>query len=645
MTTLRGLMNLSEVVLVSWTDELYKIYVFNSDREFGENEPVMLPVAHSTANAQIELTLDLDGNFKGARTVEKKDAVTVIPATEDSAARTSGIAAMPFADKLVYIAGDYGEYAAGKKSDNSAYFINYMNQLRSWLASEYTHPFVRALYTYLDKKCIMYDLIKTGVLKTDDATGKLAAGEKIAGIAQEDSFVRIIINTDKGSVETWKDKAFQKAFIAFNSSLMGEKQLCYASGEYVPSTYKHPSKIRNSGDKAKIISTNDESGFTYRGRFANKEEAVSVGYEYSQKIHNALRWLREKQGKNIDSLTVIVWASAMQEIPDFTRSFINEDEIEAQPVEEDEDSIFDELPDESDAEIPSTMPLYMDMLKKRIFGVRERLSPNTKVMIMGLDAATTGRINISMYSELESSQYLRNIEKWHSETAWLRFYGKSKMKMINSFSVYDIVRYAFGTEQGAFVDCDKKLMRDNILRLLNCITNGAKLPSDIVNALYQKASNPLAYENNYNHRSVLEAACGMIRKQIIDRKGDVSMAYDPNITDRSYLYGCLLAIADKAESEAYDEQERNARITNARRYWNAFSQRPYMTWGIIEERLRPYLNKLGKSQVKYTKWINEITSKMDDTVFSDNSRLEPLYLLGYHHFTEYMYNGTANKEE
>lgn len=633
MTTLRGLMNLSEVVSVSWTDELYQIYEYNSRREFDENEPVMLPVAHSTANAQIELTLDLDGNFKGARTVEKKDAVTVIPVTEDSGARGNGINPMPFADKLVYIAGDYGEYAAGKKSDNSAYFINYMNQLRSWLASEYTHPFVRALYTYLDKKCLMYDLIKTGVLKTDDATGKLAAGEKIAGIAQEDSFVRIIINTDKGSVETWKDKAFQKAFIAFNSSLMGEKQLCYASGEYVPSTYKHPSKIRNSGDKAKIISTNDESGFTYRGRFANKEEAVSVGYEYSQKIHNALRWLREKQGKTIDSMTVIAWASAMQEVPDASSSCFD-------------DSFFDDLEDSAESAVPSTAPMYMEMLKKRIFGVRERLSPNTKVMIMGLDAATTGRINISMYSELESSQYLANIEKWYSETAWLRFSGKLKKKMINSFSVYDIVRYAFGTEQGAFVDCDKKLMRDNILRLLNCITNGAKLPSDIVNALYQKASNPLAYENGYNnHRSVLEAACGMIRKQIIDRKGDVSMAYDPNITDRSYLYGCLLAIADKAESEAYDEQERNARITNARRYWNVFSQRPYMTWGIIEERLRPYLNKLGKSQVKYTKWINEITSKMEDTVFSDNSRLEPLYLLGYHHFTEYMYNGTANKEE
>lgn len=617
---------------MSWTDELYKIYEYNSGREFDPDEPIMLPVAHSTANAQIEITIDLDGEFKGAAAVDKADAVTFIQATEASAVRTSGICPMPFADKLIYIAGDYSKYIGGKKSDNSGYFTAYTNQLRQWLSSEYSHPFVKAWYKYIEKNTLMTDLIKAGVLKLDEETGKLKEKEKIAGISQEDSFVRIIINTDDMRVRTWNDKSLQDSFISFNSSLMGEKQLCYASGEAAPPTYKHPSKIRNSGDKAKIISTNDESGFTYRGRFADKEQAVSVGYDHSQKIHNALRWLREKQGKNIDSLTVIVWASAMQDMPDSSGSFIGDDDV-----------VFDE---DSEQKVPSTMPLYMDMLKKRIFGVSENLKPNTKVMIMGLDAATTGRINISMYSELESSQYLENIEKWHAETAWLRFDNrrdKEHNKYINSFSVYEIINNAFGTEHGAFIDCDKKLMRDNILRLLNCVTNGARLPSDIVNALYQKASNPLAYDKSYNHRSVLETACGMIRKQIIDKGGNVSMVYDPNTSDRSYLYGCLLAIADKAESESYDTEERNVRVTNARRYWNAFSQRPYQTWKLIEERLVPYMNKLGKAQIKYSKWINEITSKLDTASFSDNSRLEPLYLLGYHQFTEYMFKG--NKEE
>ena len=395
---------------MSWTDELYKIYEYNSDREFDANEPVMLPVAHSTANAQIEISIDLEGDFKGAKAVEKSDAVTVIPATEDSATRSSGICAMPFADKLVYLAGDYSTYAEGKKADNSGYFTYYMNQLGEWMAGEYSHPFVKALYAYLDKRCLISDLVRADVIKIDEVSGKFKDKEKISGIAQEDSFVRIKVD----NVETWKDKSLQERFISFNSSIIGEKHLCYASGEYVPPTYKHPSKIRNSGDKAKIMSTNDESGFTYRGRFADKEQAVSVGYEYSQKIHNALRWLREKQGENIDSMTVIVWASAMQDIPDSSESFFD-------------DSLFDS-PDEKTADIPSTMPLYLDMLNKRIFGVRDRLEPNTKVMIMGLDAATTGRINISMYSELESSQYLANIEKWHSETAWLRFYGKSKRR-------------------------------------------------------------------------------------------------------------------------------------------------------------------------------------------------------------------------
>lgn len=630
MTTLSALTNFWEVISVSWTEELYKIYEYNSSRELDPNEPVMLPVAHSTANAQIEIIIDINGNFKGAGTVAKADAVTIIPATEDSATRSSGICAMPFADKLIYIAGDYSQYADGKKSDNTKHFTAYMEQLGNWLTSEFSHPFVDALYKYLDKRCLIYDLIKAGILKTDEVSGKLKKNEKISGIPQEDSFVRVIINAENESIQTWKSKSLQESFISFNNSLMGKKQLCYASGECAVPTYKHPSKIRNSGDKAKLMSSNDESGFTYRGRFANKEQAVSVGYDYLQKIHNALRWLREKQGINFDSMTVIVWASAMQDIPPCSDSLIDDDDL----IFEDENNI------------PSTMSMYTDMLNKRIFGYGEKLTPNTKVMIMGLDAATTGRISISMYSELESSEYLANIEKWHSETAWLRYSSKHKKKIVNSFGLYEIVRYAFGTEQGKFVECDEKVLRDNILRLINCVVNGNRLPADIVNALYQKASYPLAYDiKNNNHRRVLETACGMIRKQIIDRKGDVLMAYDPNETDRSYLYGCLLAIADKAESESYDENERNVRITNAKRYGNAFSQRPYQTWGIIEERLRPYFNKLGRYQVKYGKWINEIVSKMDTSTFSDNSRLEPMYLLGYHNFTEYMYSASAGKEE
>lgn len=180
--------------------------------------------------------------------------------------------------------------------------------------------------------------------------------------------MRVVVNTSDGIIRTWEDKTLCDSFISFNSSFMGENQLCYASGKIAPVTYKHPSKIRNSGDKGKLISANDSSGFTYRGRFADKEETSAVSYEYSQKVHNALRWLIEKQGDPLDSMTVVVWASALQEVPALKNRLI-----------EDDDPIFDE-DEESE---PTTAPGFMAMLKKRIFGYREKLEPNTKVMIMG----------------------------------------------------------------------------------------------------------------------------------------------------------------------------------------------------------------------------------------------------------------------
>ena len=122
------------------------------------------------------------------------------------------------------------------------------------------------------------------------------------------------------------------------------------------------------------------------------------------------------------------------------------------------------------------------------------------------------------------------------------------------------------------------------------------------------------------------------------------MGYDPGETDRSYLYGCLLAIADKAENDTYDEADRGKRVTNARRYWANFSQRPYQTWQNIEERLRPYLER-HPYRIQIEKWIEEIIDRFSPATFRDNRRLDPIYLLGYHHFTMYMFSATKNRKE
>ncbi|MGN1133950.1 MAG: type I-C CRISPR-associated protein Cas8c/Csd1 [Oscillospiraceae bacterium] len=613
---------------MSWTDELYKIYENNCGRD--DIQPPMLPISHSTANAQIELTVNENGDFVAASKIDKSDAVTIIPVTDDSAARSSGICPHPFADKFVYIAGDYQKYATGKNADNSKYFDAYIQQLKGWAESEYSHKAVKAVYKYLEKAELISDLVKCGVLVTDEETENLKDKEKIAGIAQEECFVRFKVNYDDINhiTATWKDKTLYDSFIAYNSSILDNIQLCYATGKELPSTYKHPSKIRNAGDKAKLISANDESGFSYRGRFNNKEQAISVSYDFSQKMHNGLKWLIQRQGVSIEnSLMLVVWESALQELPKITEDF---------------DSGFEGFFEDDEKEnVPDTYPMYRDRLKKSIFGIKQRLEPDSKAMVMGLDSATTGRLSIVVYSELQGSEFLDNIQKWHDDTAWNRFNGKLKKTVVNSFSLRELINCAFGTEQGSFIKAKDKVVADYMCRLIPCVTEQRKIPKDLLSALVNKASNPLAYDNSFNWQKVLEAACAIIRKTEIEKGVECGMVFDKNCKNRSYLFGGLLAIADKAENDAYDDADRGKRITNAKRYWNRFSSRPYQTWQVIEERLRPYLDKLGGSY--YQKMLNELMSEFSIEDFSSDQKLEPCYLLGYHCMMRDLY--TSNKSD
>lgn len=614
---------------MSWTEELYTVYEKQCGKDNGGN--MLLPVSHSTANAQLEVTIDEGGSFIAAVKVEKADAVTIIPVTEASGAKSSGNAPHPFADKFKYIAGDYNEYIDGKKNDR--YFNAYIQQLTKWANSEYTHPAIKAVLAYLGKSTLIKDLISARVLETDES-GKLRSDVKLAGFSQCDCFVRFrIIYSDKEhESRTWCDNTLYDAFISFNSTLAGTKQLCYALGKELPVTYKHPNRIRNAGDKAKLISTNDKSGFTYRGRFADKEQAASVSYEFSQKMHNALKWLIQKQSTNIGSMTVTIWESALAPCPNISADFMSMFGTEIS--DEDLKSSTDEL-----------VTAYREQLRKSIFGCKMRLEPDSKTMLLLLDAATTGRLSISGYTEILSSDFLSSIEKWHNDTAWIHFNSEKKFKNVNSFSLWDITECAYGTEQSGKIECKPELKKDIFCRLLPCVTEGRKLPCDIVNSLVQKACNPLCYEKNYNWRRVLETACGMIRKKTCEIKEDCSMALDNDCNERDYLYGRLLAVAEAAENSTYKNDEDGARTTNARRYFSAFSIHPASTWLVIKNRLEPYLNRMSEpSRIFYSKLINEITDKFTREAFADNSKLKPEFLHAYSCQLQEIYS-RKNKEE
>ena len=124
------------------------------------------------------------------------------------------------------------------------------------------------------------------------------------------------------------------------------------------------------------------------------------------------------------------------------------------------------------------------------------------------------------------------------------------------------------------------------------------------------------------------------------------MALNEQIKDRSYLFGRLLAIADKVESIALS-MKNEKRPTSARRLMNAFSKKPYSTWGILELKLSPYFERINpKSRAYYRKELNVVMDVMEMENYQSNKPLEPSFLLGYHNqLQKFSRDSRAAKEE
>ena len=73
-----------------------------------------------------------------------------------------------------------------------------------------------------------------------------------------------------------------------------------------------------------------------------------------------------------------------------------------------------------------------------------------------------------------------------------------------------------------------------------------------------------------------------------------------------------------------------------------FAKRPFITWGIIEEKLRVYMIKLGGKSIRYEKMLNDIMCRFKAGDFESAAPLDASYLLGYHHFNAEIYK---EKEE
>lgn len=653
---------------MNWIEELCDLYEKNSEiagvvmyksyhtKNGEEKMPlILLPIFHTTVTAQITVTIDENGVFLGADRIDNEDKLTIIPVTDKSLARTANPEPHPLCDNLKYLAGDYMQYCKGKKDkDFSKYYSAYIESLQDWHLSQFTHEKVSAVYFYLKKGTLIHDLIEQNVLHPDD-DGKVTDKEKIQNVSQTDAFVRFRImkdlreeenlladTTGKFRSECWLDQTLQQSYIEYCRSRQETKDLCYLSGEVTAISYLHPKKIRHEGDGAKLISANDEQNYTFRGRFKDKNEAFAIGYEVSQKAHNALKWIIRKQGYKWDELYIVIWESDLKPLPD---------------IYADTDSVCDSSEDAwgDEEEIQDSVPyLGTDMrgsqrFQKAMRGYGRNLNPGSRTVLMSLDAATTGRLAMTEFKSMDTSRFIKNIEYWHKSCEWLHIKLKDRKyhTYMGMAGVKDIAEILYGVERNGVLTLDGKtrLYAKVVQRILPCISERKAVPEDMVNLALRRASSPVSYESRYNWERVVSIACSFIKKQRKEQyKEEWNLAVDQECDNRNYLYGRLLAIADRVEYRTYDKED--GRTTNAKRYMTAFSQRPFSTWKNLEEKIQPYFQRLKPGErIKYMNMLDDVEGKFTVENFKCDEPLNGLYLLGFHSQSCDLRNWKGDKEE
>lgn len=591
----------------------------------GTKKIPLLPISHTTRIIQIEITIDIDGNFKHAELVSSNDASTIIPCSEDSDGRTGKKPKPhPLCDGLQYIAADYQKYGGTKA------FLHelYINQLKAWCDSVYTHPKAQAVLKYISKGQVIRDLVDADVLFLNENNFLLDKwnrniNKKAPNIRQDAAMVRFIVWEDGNKqASVWDDKSLHDSWIRYYASIKGQNDVCYIYGENKPIAKQHAKFLRTSSDGAKLISSNDDKGFTYRGRFSTANEACSISYEISQKAHYALKWLIDRQGKvfiekSEPRLTIVAWATSGVSVPN--------------PIDDTLDVLgLSDLSSNEDEQIYTAQDVALKLSQKAA-GYNSSLGLMTDVVVLALNSATTGRMAISFYRELKGSDFIKCIEYWHNTCCWEQQYYDSSTKKIfvGAPSPTIIAMAIYGRRINNKLTVDDKLLKSTVERLLPCIVDRNKIPRDLIEVSVNRASNRYG-TNPEDWETTLGVACALYRKFSNDYTGeDISMTLDTNRITRDYLYGRLLAIADILEQKALNKSELN-RPTNAARYMQKFADRPFSTWRYIELSLEPYKSRLAGQAKFYQAQFDEVMNRFDASDFLNDKKLSGEFLLGYH---------------
>lgn len=622
---------------MSWIQKLCDVYDNVIETSAADGDCALLPVGFLRKPIKYNIILSPQGEFVTAQVIPDAEQICPIPSTPAAESRVGENGTpFPLADQLKYLLCEDGV--------ENPRFENYLQQLADWCAEPDAPACLHVLHGYLAQRTLYADLLGTPGLKLKyhkDENAHDAKGADAKAIAC------FSIQSASEENRLWMRADVRESWTRRLAASGGQRALCYATGTWLPVMQSHPKLSGN----AKLISAKDVGfPFQYRGRFTEERSAATVSVYASAKAHNALRWLLSHQGFSRYGMSVICWNTAA-------------------PVLDTNALFSDEADPGREKPLPDTFEGYARALRDAVLSnytrlhnyadpdalTEEALQRMEQVVILGMEAATDGRMSIIYYQEIPGNVYQARLDAWDRACRWEMPGARREVRPPEWREICEAVmgRDAVQTARKDF-KCDKaatKLMRENQLLLIGCTAGGRTLPRSFPEQAFHRAVQPLRFTDGsgrwkpFAWMQCVATACALTRKHRIDRGlSEISHVLDPACCARDYLYGRLFAVAHALECAARDDRSAQ---TCAVRCMARFVQRPGETWQQLYLQLLPYLKRLGKSGHKardYQRLLGQIEQQFDKEDRLSARPLSDLFLAGFSSQLRELYLPAAERQ-
>lgn len=600
-------------------------------------DTVLLPLYHSNIKAAknniLKVTLDENGDLLSADFAADGE-VHFLPITEDSVARSNGIAPHPLEDKMQYCIAEIAD------ADKFKAYMEEFNSFYEYVNNEEVKTFLTAIKHFLsngqnyDK--ILSKLPLRYIKKAEKGEKGKGAGEiqytneKGAAVQYDfkNTFLSFTVKCQDNKylkVNTFHE--LHNEFIRYTdetSIANGNQGICNISGNREAITYKHRGLMGN----AKVVSVSNNKE-TYFGRFNEGSDIIKIGRKSSEKIHLMLKFLLENRNSNIHlagSLFLINW---------FSGDIQNSIGFDISKTE------FDDYMDD---EMQTPVSEKNREIGRLFIKGSEKLNPSDKYYVMLVDKSSNGRISLKYYNEMQNSQLKENLEAWQDKYIW----EKKNFKKILYYpwvpTLKKILLAAYGIEkEGKLITRDKGkkegFSKAQFQKLVIALIEGESIPSNIKKTLAQNIKNRQRYDKTWD--DVLTVSLAVLSEA---KKEDNKMR-EKDCQTRSYLFGRLLSVYDKLEYDVLKGKNKKQglgkssaiRATNAERYWNAFVNKPYTTMKTLESSTRycvEYMksNGLGGFFKTMDEAKDEILKLLDteENRKKINAQLDSDFIFGYY---------------